>query len=255
MKARNVADCVFVTETLYHEDVRRWSVCRQRTVIQPSPSTVTADNQCTIDIGIFVHKTGKSSLQAGRPGMRRRNGRRIIIIHQEGSQGAHKYLGQCACPGDRWRCARRPPNLTRPAPAAATEEGEERVTLLQEPNQDFRSWIRRLKMSRPTSLAAHNQSPCPNIELTKAELSGNTSEPGIDSTATETSSSSQPSAERVQPPTSGPLESPSQPVINFPQLRVEDLLFDIIVFTSALNIQEPKMLCIVYRVDISVQNL
>ncbi|KAJ8896147.1 hypothetical protein PR048_001490 [Dryococelus australis] len=52
---------------------------------------------------------------------------------------------------------------------------------------------------------------------TKVESSGNTSESDIDSTATEASSSPQP--KRVQLPTSGPLESPSQPVINFPQSK------------------------------------
>ncbi|KAJ8878281.1 hypothetical protein PR048_018858, partial [Dryococelus australis] len=34
-----------------------------RTLTQSSPSTVTADNQCTVDIGISVHKTVESSLQ------------------------------------------------------------------------------------------------------------------------------------------------------------------------------------------------
>ncbi|KAJ8887789.1 hypothetical protein PR048_014007 [Dryococelus australis] len=32
--------------------------------VQLSPSTVTADNQCVVDIGSFVHKTAESSLQA-----------------------------------------------------------------------------------------------------------------------------------------------------------------------------------------------
>ncbi|KAJ8885940.1 hypothetical protein PR048_012146 [Dryococelus australis] len=34
-----------------------------RTLAQSSPSTVTADNQCALNIGIFVHKTVESSLQ------------------------------------------------------------------------------------------------------------------------------------------------------------------------------------------------
>ncbi|KAJ8866396.1 hypothetical protein PR048_032239 [Dryococelus australis] len=34
-----------------------------RTIVQPPPYTVTADNQCTFDIGIFVHKTVESSPQ------------------------------------------------------------------------------------------------------------------------------------------------------------------------------------------------
>ncbi|KAJ8867284.1 hypothetical protein PR048_031083 [Dryococelus australis] len=34
-----------------------------RTLAQSSPSTVTADNQCAADIGIFVHKYVESSLQ------------------------------------------------------------------------------------------------------------------------------------------------------------------------------------------------
>ncbi|KAJ8888083.1 hypothetical protein PR048_007570 [Dryococelus australis] len=36
-----------------------------RTLAQSSPSTVAADNQCTIDTGIFVHKSVESSLQSG----------------------------------------------------------------------------------------------------------------------------------------------------------------------------------------------
>ncbi|KAJ8874951.1 hypothetical protein PR048_022841 [Dryococelus australis] len=37
-----------------------------RTLAQSSPSTVTADNQCAVDIGIFVHKTVESSMQVSR---------------------------------------------------------------------------------------------------------------------------------------------------------------------------------------------
>ncbi|KAJ8871099.1 hypothetical protein PR048_027403 [Dryococelus australis] len=39
-----------------------------RTMVQSSPSTVTEDNQCTVDIGIFVHKTVESSLQCQKIG-------------------------------------------------------------------------------------------------------------------------------------------------------------------------------------------
>ncbi|KAJ8874461.1 hypothetical protein PR048_025310 [Dryococelus australis] len=46
-------------------------VTSRRTLSQSSPSGVTADHQCTVDIGIFAHKTVESSLQAT-------NGRRII---------------------------------------------------------------------------------------------------------------------------------------------------------------------------------
>ncbi|KAJ8895356.1 hypothetical protein PR048_000688 [Dryococelus australis] len=38
-----------------------------RTLAQSSPSTVTADNQCTVGIGICAHKTVKSSLQVIEP--------------------------------------------------------------------------------------------------------------------------------------------------------------------------------------------
>ncbi|KAJ8865915.1 hypothetical protein PR048_033438, partial [Dryococelus australis] len=34
-----------------------------RTLVQSPPCTVTADNQCTVDISVFVHETAESTLQ------------------------------------------------------------------------------------------------------------------------------------------------------------------------------------------------
>ncbi|KAJ8871562.1 hypothetical protein PR048_027888 [Dryococelus australis] len=71
-----------------------------------SPTTVTADNQCVVDIGIFVHKTVESSLQ-----MTRRDGSAHLITWISGNHHyvveLHHSMNKTPCrtrrSGNQWR--------------------------------------------------------------------------------------------------------------------------------------------------------